>query len=51
MELFLTGELHQHSADRVLATILFADIAQSTARAADLGDFRFAQGRIPESVR
>lgn len=38
IELFLTGELHGHAPDRVLATILFADICGSTALAAELGD-------------
>ena len=43
VELFLTGELHDHVTDRVLATILFADIAGSTALAADLGDRRWRE--------
>lgn len=38
IELFLTGELHCHAADRVLATVLFADICGSTELAAELGD-------------
>jgi pimeloyl-ACP methyl ester carboxylesterase len=41
VELFLTGELHRHAADTVLATILFADIAGSTSIAAELGDARW----------
>ena len=41
IELFLTGELRPHAADRILATVLFADIAGSTARAAELGDARW----------
>ena len=43
VELFLTGELHDHVTDRVLATILFADIAGSTALAAELGDRRWRE--------
>lgn len=43
IELFLTGELHGHSTDRVLATIVFADIAGSTTRAAELGDARWRE--------
>ena len=38
IEMFLTGELHDHAADRVLATVVFADICSSTAVAAKLGD-------------
>ncbi|MET1002958.1 MAG: adenylate/guanylate cyclase domain-containing protein [Acidimicrobiia bacterium] len=37
VEEFLTGQRHG-SADRVLATVLFTDIVDSTARAATLGD-------------
>ena len=43
IELFLTGELRPHAADRVLATVTFADIAGSTARAAELGDTRWRE--------
>lgn len=43
IELFLTGELHQHASDRVLSTILFADIVGSTARVAELGDARWRE--------
>jgi len=43
IELFLTGELHPHGADRILATVLFADIAGSTAKAADVGDARWRE--------
>jgi class 3 adenylate cyclase len=35
---FLTGRRHAHEPERVLATVLFVDIAGSTARAATLGD-------------
>ncbi|UVO29033.1 adenylate/guanylate cyclase domain-containing protein [Bradyrhizobium arachidis] len=38
VEQFLTGGRHAHEPERVLATVLFADIAGSTARAATLGD-------------
>jgi len=43
IELFLTGELHNHAPDRVLATILFIDIAGSTALVADIGDRRWRE--------
>jgi pimeloyl-ACP methyl ester carboxylesterase len=38
---FLTGTREEHESERVLATILFVDIAESTARAAALGDRRW----------
>ncbi len=38
VEEFLTGVRHHVAADRVLATVLFTDIAGSTERAAALGD-------------
>jgi class 3 adenylate cyclase len=38
---FLTGSRHAPRADRVLATVLFTDIAGSTERAAELGDRRW----------
>jgi class 3 adenylate cyclase/pimeloyl-ACP methyl ester carboxylesterase len=38
IEQFLTGRRHAHEPDRVLATVLFADIVDSTAQAAALGD-------------
>jgi class 3 adenylate cyclase len=38
IEEFLTGARHGPETDRVLATVLFADIVGSTARAAALGD-------------
>src|ERR1700730_5152396 len=38
VEVFLTGARHVHEAERVLATVLFADIVGSTERAAALGD-------------
>jgi class 3 adenylate cyclase len=41
VEEFLTGHRHEHQPDRVLATVLFTDIVDSTRRAADLGDRRW----------
>ncbi|MEO5845728.1 MAG: adenylate/guanylate cyclase domain-containing protein [Caldimonas sp.] len=41
IEEFLTGERHGGTPDRVLSTILFADIVGSTERAAQLGDSRW----------
>jgi class 3 adenylate cyclase/pimeloyl-ACP methyl ester carboxylesterase len=41
IELFLTGELHVHGGERILATILFTDIVGSTQLAASLGDERW----------
>lgn len=38
VEQFLTGRRHAHEPERVLATVLFADISGSTERAAALGD-------------
>ena len=38
VEAFVTGTRPSHDADRVLATVLFTDIVDSTARAAQLGD-------------
>ena len=38
---FLTGALPVHEPDRVLATIMFTDIVDSTVRAADAGDRRW----------
>ena len=35
---FITGERPIDSSDRILATVLFLDIASSTERAAELGD-------------
>ena len=35
---FITGVRPMHAADRVLATVLFTDIVDSTGRAAELGD-------------
>ena len=38
VEVFLTGARHVYEPERVLATVLFADIVGSTERAAALGD-------------
>jgi len=38
VELFLTGQRHAPEVERVLATVQFTDIVQSTERAAALGD-------------
>jgi class 3 adenylate cyclase len=41
IEAFATGNRPARSADRVLATVLFEDIVDSTRRAAELGDSRW----------
>ncbi len=41
IEEFLTGERHEDIPDRVLATVLFTDIVDSTRHAAELGDRRW----------
>ena len=41
VEQFLTGVRHEHEPDRVLTTILFTDIVESTETAAALGDKRW----------
>jgi len=41
IEEFLTGQRHGPELDRILATILFTDIVDSTDRAAELGDQRW----------
>ena len=43
MEEFLTGARRERPADRVLATVLFTDIVDSTAQAAELGDRRWRE--------
>jgi pimeloyl-ACP methyl ester carboxylesterase/class 3 adenylate cyclase len=43
VEEFLTGQRHQRPPDRVLATVLFTDIVDSTRRAAELGDQRWRE--------
>jgi pimeloyl-ACP methyl ester carboxylesterase len=42
-EEFLTGHRHEHAPDRVLATVLFTDIVDSTRHAAELGDRRWRE--------
>ena len=53
MERFVTGSIHHSPPDRVLATVLFTDIAGSTERAAQLGDseWRLVLERHDELVR
>ena len=41
IEEFLTGTRHEAEVDRVLATVMFADIVKSTERAAEIGDRRW----------
>jgi class 3 adenylate cyclase len=41
VEHFLTGVRHGPESDRVLATVLFTDIVDSTARTAEMGDRRW----------
>jgi pimeloyl-ACP methyl ester carboxylesterase len=43
VEEFLTGQRHEQPSDRVLATVLFTDIVDSTRRAAELGDRRWRE--------
>jgi class 3 adenylate cyclase/pimeloyl-ACP methyl ester carboxylesterase len=43
IELFLTGHRHENVPDRVLATVLFTDIVDSTRHAAELGDRRWRE--------
>jgi class 3 adenylate cyclase len=38
IEEHLTGVRHEHEPDRMLATVLFTDICESTSRAAEMGD-------------
>jgi class 3 adenylate cyclase len=38
IEEFLTGTRHEREPDRMLATVLFTDICESTQRAAEMGD-------------
>ena len=53
IEEFLTGARHVPDADRVLATVLFSDIVNSTAHAAELGDRRWKEllDRHDQAVR
>jgi class 3 adenylate cyclase len=52
-EEFLTGSRHEIEPDRVLATVMFTDIVDSTKRAAAIGDREWRQliGRHDEAVR
>jgi class 3 adenylate cyclase len=43
IEEFLTGARHAPHAERVLATVMFSDIVDSTRRAAELGDRRWRE--------
>jgi class 3 adenylate cyclase/pimeloyl-ACP methyl ester carboxylesterase len=43
VEEFLTGSRPAHAIDRVLATVLFTDIVDSTRRAVELGDGRWRE--------
>lgn len=43
VEEFLTGHRHEQVSDRVLATVLFTDIVDSTRRAAEFGDRRWRE--------
>jgi class 3 adenylate cyclase len=53
IEEFLTGSRHEIEPDRVLATVMFTDIVDSTKRAAELGDraWRLLLDRHDETVR
>jgi pimeloyl-ACP methyl ester carboxylesterase len=57
VELFLTGQRHAAEPERVLATVQFTDIVQSTERAAALGDRRWRgvleqfQSMVREALR
>jgi class 3 adenylate cyclase len=43
VEEFLTGQRHETPPDRVLATVMFTDIVDSTRRAVELGDRRWRE--------
>ena len=43
IEEFLTGSRRRREPDRILATVLFTDIVNSTGRAAELGDSRWRE--------
>lgn len=53
VEEFLTGARHAPHHERVLATVMFADIVDSTRTAAEVGDSRWREilGSVEESVR
>jgi class 3 adenylate cyclase len=43
IEEFLTGHRHAGDAERILATVMFSDVVDSTSRAAELGDSRWRE--------
>ena len=43
IEEFLTGETSDHEVDRVLKTVLYTDVVDSTRRAAELGDRKWRE--------
>jgi len=43
IEQFLTGKTAEHEIDRVLKTVLYTDVVDSTRRAAELGDRRWRE--------
>ena len=43
VEEFITGGLPTHSADRMLATVMFTDVVQSTETLVDTGDRRWRE--------
>jgi class 3 adenylate cyclase len=53
VEDFLTGQRHEHPPDRVLATVMFTDIVDSTRRAAAVGDRQWREllGRHDDITR
>jgi class 3 adenylate cyclase len=53
VEEFLTGSRREAESDRVLATVMFTDIVESTQRAAELGDrqWRALLNRHDQAVR
>jgi class 3 adenylate cyclase len=53
IEEFLTGSRHEIEPDRVLATVLFTDIVDSTKRAVELGDrdWRVLRDRHDDAIR
>jgi class 3 adenylate cyclase/pimeloyl-ACP methyl ester carboxylesterase len=53
IEEFLTGRLHAHEPERMLATVLFVDIVGSTERVAKLGDAQWREllGTFHRKVR
>jgi len=43
IEEFVTGQRSSHDVDRLLATVLFTDIVDSTKTASDIGDRRWRE--------